>query len=301
MKKIYLLLAMSLLACCPSWSKDSHKQILVEGRSWKILMVTQTWEEDKFYPDIQIGPNLGLIEMEEAFTTTYTTYTVTGKTVIEGKPCYSINRSSFVTAEVNPERYSEEVELPNPAEVFYMYEEDGKVYSYTPNFSDGWQLEFDSNLQPGEAMPDNRVIDLIDAITVNDEVYHRFTFKDGSCWIEGIGSPKYGMLNVINSELDPEITVLKMKTVSICDNGNCIFNADDFTADGEEINVDDFPSKEPTGICSANRSTDNILATPLYDLQGRRVGASLNNKGQMTNERMKKGVYIKNGRKVVIK
>jgi hypothetical protein len=296
MKKCILLLILGILICNPAWSMDFHKQMLMEGRSWKIMMVTQTWEEYKFYP------NVGVIDMEEAYTTTYTAYTVTGKTVMDGKPCYCINRSSFVIAAVNPERYSEVVELPNPPDVFYMYEENGKVYSYTPNFSDGWQLEFDGNLQSGEAMPDNRVVDLIDAITVNDEVYRRFTFKDGSSWIEGIGSPKFGMLNAINSELDPEITVFKMETVSVCDNGNCIFETDDFTAEGEEINDEDFPSKEPTGICDAPRLNDKGQMT--NDNRGNgdcKSPITYNLNGQRLTQKPEKGVYIENGRKRVVK
>ena len=293
MKKGLLLLILGILICNPAWSLDLHKQMLVEGRSWKIMMVTRTWEVDTVY-DYPVGPYQAIVEMEDANTTTYTTYTVTGKTVMDGKPCFSINRSSFVKSEVDPARYSEEVELPNPPDVFYMYEENGKVYSYTPNFSDGWQLEFDGNLQSGEAMPDNRVVDLIDAITVNGEAYRRFMFKDGSSWIEGVGSPKYGMLNAINSELDSEITVLKMETVSVCDNVNRIFEADDYTAEGEEINADDFPS-EPTSISDAPRLNDKGQMTNdkrggVYDLQGRRLTLKPEN-----------GVYIENGRKRVVK
>ena len=285
MKKHLLLLALSMQVVISAWSQGACRTMLVEGRSWKILMVTQTWEVDTIYEDIKV------VEMEDVLATTYVTYTITGETEVEGKPCYCISRSSYNIAKVDPERYSEVVELPNPVDVFYMYEEDGKVYSYTPNFSDGWQLEFDSNLQPGEAVSNNRVVDSIDAINVNGEVYRRFTFKDGSCWIEGIGSPKYGMLNVINSELDSEITVLKMKTVSIFDNGNSIFEADDFNAEAQEIfTSDDSSSEIPTDIYSANRSTDNILAMPMYDLQGRRL-----------THKPQKGVYIRDGRKVLVK
>ena len=280
MKKGFMLFAMCLLAFSSVWSQGGHKQMLTEGRSWKIMVVTKTWEVNAIYENIKMGPYM-VGEVEETFATTYTTYTVTGKTMMEGKPCYSVNRSSFVLAKVDPERYSEEVELPNPADVFYMYEEDGKVYSYTPNFSDGWQLEFDGNLQPGEAMSNNRIVDHIDAINVKGEVYRRFTFKDGSCWIEGIGSPKYGMLNDMNAETNPEITVFKMNTISVYDSDHCIFETDGFTAEGKAYT---------TRICSANRSTDNILASTMYDLQGRRLTAD-----------PRKGIYIRGGRKVVVK
>jgi hypothetical protein len=55
----------------------------------------------------------------------------------------------------------------------------------------------------------------------------------------------------------------------------------------------------PTAIESAIK--DAPANIPTYDLQGRRIGASLNDKGQMINERMKKGVYIRDGRKIVVK
>ena len=86
-----------------------------------------------------------------------------------------------------------------------------------------------------------------------------------------------------------------METVSVYDNGNCIFENDDFTAEGEEINDEDFPSKEPTGISDAPRLNDKGQMTNdkrggVYDLQGRRL-----------TQKPEKGVYIENGRKRVVK
>jgi len=304
MKKHLLLLAFTMLVVIPAWSQGDYKSMLVEGRSWKTMMVTVTWEIDRIYENEVVAA-----DMCEAYVTSYVTYTVTGEAIVEGKTCYSINRSSFVIAKVEPERFSEVVELPNPADVFYMYEEDGKVYSYTPNFSDGWQLEFDGNLQPGEAMSNNRVVDHIDAINVNGEVYRRFTFKDGSCWIEGIGSSKYGMLNDINAEINSEITVFKMKTVSVYDNGNCIFETDDFNAEAQEIsNSDDASSNPPTGINHVHQSVASNASHALFDLLGRRMETSnIKLQSSSTSEaakpsaNLKKGVYIRDGRKVVVK
>ena len=47
-----------------------------------------------------------------------------------------------------------------------------------------------------------------------------------------------------------------------------------------------------------SRSADDEM---LYDLLGRRISASLNNKGKMINDKLRKGLYIKNGRKIVVK
>ena len=86
-----------------------------------------------------------------------------------------------------------------------------------------------------------------------------------------------------------------METISVSDNVNRIFETDDYTAEGKEINADDFPSKEPTGISDAPRLNDKGQMTNdkrggVYDLQGRRL-----------TQKPEKGVYIENGRKRVVK
>jgi hypothetical protein len=93
-----------------------------------------------------------------------------------------------------------------------------------------------------------------------------------------------------------------METISVSDNVNRIFEADDYTAEGKEINADDFPSKEPTGISDAPRLNDKGQMTNdkrggVYDLQGRRINAQ----GTMHHAQLTKGIYIENGRKVAIK
>jgi len=230
--------------------QDVCKPMLVEGRSWKMMMVTQTWEEDRFYEEANV------VDMCEAFATTYFTYTVTDEAVVEGKPCYSISLSSFNTVKVEPERFSEVVEIPNPAEVFYMYEEGGKVYSYTPNYSEGWQLAFDNNLQSGEGLSDYTIVE-IDTIDVKGNQYRRFRLKDGSCWIEGIGSSRYGMLRGINTDVSREISFNKLKTVAVYDGDLCIFEADDFGAD-ETIHQTD--GQETSPYINTDEATYRILS-----------------------------------------
>ena len=272
-----LLMMMFLCVTLTGHAQDLHKQMLVEGRSWNIRWVKQTSGVDTIKADV--------VDVQ---ITTHATYTVTGKTVVRDKQCYSINRS--FTTEVEPA--NTDARIPNPTDVIYMYEEDGKVYSYTPNFSDGWQLEFDNNLQPGETLIGNTVVERIDTIDVKGERYRRFTFKNGSptlCWVEGIGHSMFGMVSGINTIISTDGPILEMKTLSVYDGDRCIFNADDFTAEAERSSVIvDFTPDDPNGI--ACLSTDNTSTTSVYDLQGRRL-----------SQKPEKGVYIENGRKVVVK
>jgi len=59
-----------------------------------------------------------------------------------------------------------------------------------------------------------------------------------------------------------------------------------------------------SGIGDAPRLNDKeqIIKNKLggvYDLQGRRISVSLNDKGKMINDKLRKGLYIQNGRKIV--
>ena len=67
-----------------------------------------------------------------------------------------------------------------------------------------------------------------------------------------------------------------------------------------------FDDSEATGIAenektmvSTNRLRNGENEKRMYDLQGRRISASLNDKGKMINDKVNKGIYIVNGKMVV--
>jgi hypothetical protein len=53
-----------------------------------------------------------------------------------------------------------------------------------------------------------------------------------------------------------------------------------------------------TGISQIENGRRNS-EDAVYDLQGRRVSSKLNDKGKMTNDKVQKGLYIVNGKKVI--
>ena len=60
-----------------------------------------------------------------------------------------------------------------------------------------------------------------------------------------------------------------------------------------------FDDSEATGIAENERMRNGENEKRMYDLQGRRISASLNDKGKMINDKVQRGIYIVNGKKVV--
>jgi hypothetical protein len=56
---------------------------------------------------------------------------------------------------------------------------------------------------------------------------------------------------------------------------------------------------ETNGIDNVQSSIFTVQSGTVYDLQGRRVSATLNDKGMMINDKVQKGLYIVNGKKVI--
>jgi len=111
--------------------------------------------------------------------------------------------------------------------------------------------------------------------------------SEADIWVEGIGSLFYGItgMNVLYTGSDAHLE-------------KC----------AEEDRILYSQSGGATGIGEAElfenekmRNGENEKRGGVYDLQGRRLGASLNDKGQMTNEKLRKGIYIRDDRKVVVK
>jgi len=148
------------------------------------------------------------------------------------------------------------------------------------------QLLFDFGLMVGEeAVVEGCTVKVTesDSIVSEGRKYRRLTLhlvennKDTgrTChWTEGIGS-YCGLLHPLPWDATDGLLL------TVCDDSTCIY--------------------DNNGIVNriGNQTSQRFFPNGCYDLQGRRIGASLNDKGQMINERMKKGIYIRDGRKVV--
>ena len=96
-------------------------------------------------------------------------------------------------------------------------------------------------------------------------------------WVEGIGSAVSGIEDQIPSHEPPTKTPEDYTYfVSCYENGECIFTAEDFAA--------------TTSLNPVNKAIDNVGRLAVYDLQGRQLKSLPH-----------KGIYIRNGKKVVIK
>ena len=70
-----------------------------------------------------------------------------------------------------------------------------------------------------------------------------------------------------------------------------------FTADGSDYQFDDISLSGTTAIHSLNNGKGtNVGSSTVYDMQGRKIMS-----GDSSNRQLPKGLYIINGKKVVIK
>lgn len=155
----------------------------------------------------------------------------------------------------------------------FFYEQDGKVYFYdmmvkNHNYYYAWTLDFNFNLNAGE----DGVIS-VDTILVNNEYYRRLNFSR-DVWIEGIGSLESALFSTWG---EVPGTFMGSEVISVYDGDKCIFTTDNFRQ----------PAVSTTGLQGV-MSQQKIGV--LYDLQGRRV-----------QNKPRKGLYIQNGQKFVIK
>lgn len=153
----------------------------------------------------------------------------------------------------------------------------GQVHSWISYWDNNWVT--------------NWMIYAIDTIQVNDYFFRRYccyqkyseteldTIEDGEgivedYWVEGIGSARYG-IEASNLEVEARLPGITEYFISCYENGNCIFTADDF--------------KKPaytTGIQKVERTSKQYET--IYNLQGVRT------------DQPKKGVYIQNGKKLIV-
>ena len=118
--------------------------------------------------------------------------------------------------------------------------------------------------------------DSLTHINDDEDVWHEI-------WIEGVGSQYTGIEYPIHEE--PPVSKDYTRFVSCYENGQCIFTAEDFTTA-----IHNVPAPQ-----IANRKS---LNGKCYDLSGRRI---VNSSLLTPHSSLPKGIYIKDGKKVVVK
>ena len=241
MKKIYFLTA-SLIFTVAASAIMPYKPILKEGRVWEIA---------DGVPGVYIEPTS---EMK-----------VISDTVIDGKSIKKVRRS-----------YQSEYSID-----YYIYEKGGAIYQYDHESNKSFKF-MDFNMTVGDTchwkglQGDGMVVIADDSISVRGNVYRRLKLKKpnrstGMTWVEGIGFDKFEPLYSI----DAPFSVFTW-TLSVWDNGECVFTEDDFNAPAITSGVI---------TAEAERPADNRI----YDLMGREI-----------HDPQPGTVYIRNGKKYVM-
>ena len=184
---------------------------------------------------------------------------------------------------------------------FMMREQGSKVFKLYPNKEERLFFDFgrdDVGLvhhwisqDGGEIV--NWVIHTIDTVLVKKNYFRRYccyqkysgkeltAIEEGASaqkdyWVEGVGSARYG-IEADGLELFARLPGITEYFVSCYENGDSIFTADDFTRPAYTTEI-----KGVKGCA--------LQDGPYYDLQGRRISS-----------KPLKGLYIKNGNKLIVK
>ena len=250
----------------PKYTEDGYHEMAIEGKTWNYI---HHYEDDK-----------GI--HEEPYS-----YIVKGDTVIGRTICKKLYYQDSIS-----ERFActlfesgREFRTLSPGSIAWNPHYNfgrtdiGRVFDWTSKQGKGqvyWMLH------------------KIDTITVNDTDFRRLEFfsktidggtpgmlktiEDGTdvwheIWVEGVGSELNGIEDPVHEKPlnDKDYT----RFVSCYENGRCIFTAKDFRTDGVT-----FPA-----------STATTQSSPWYTLSGR----------HLPSLPTQKGIYIKDGRKVLIK
>lgn len=209
--------------------------------------------------------------------------------------------SGDVTA--NGKTYSEL--LMDGSHPYLLRQEGNKVFMVYNNKE---VLLYDFGLEVGDKFSftgkesENLVVMDVNFITVGDRVRRRMIFawerylpkdydvqslssQDYSaidCWVEGIGSV-YGPV----SPMTPFMIGGRYRAQSCLLDGSVIFSYSDFGVD---------PYNPQDGSSVAIQTQTENVRQPVFDLQGRKL---LNS--QWSNSQIRRGLYIQNGKKVVVK
>lgn len=255
---------------CHIVTMADYKPMLKDGRVWNCIEVY----ENSVCID-SLGNIIDLdeetIDIEEIWNTlTFTmvldtvkvNYHIDGTETIDNRECYKLYSGNRLLS--------------------YYYEEDGRVYAL---LNDEWVEGYDFTLEVGDGCPyvTGQTIHSVDTIKVAGAQYRRLStgYSDDEgriYWIEGMGSTCYGP-NFFAAKYEHPFTLRWMGVMSVFDGGTCLFEKKNFQQPNISTNVE--------AEVGDGRSAGQEI---VHDLLGRKI-----------SDGTKKGVYIKNGRKRVVR
>ena len=255
---------------CSMSAKAEYKPMLKDGRIWNLIEV--------YHECVTVDPDGNIVDLSDEnfeynpaieygdsviIDTVKVTYIINGTEIVDNRLCYKLY-------------------VNNNRSCGYYYEEDGKVYAWR---NGEWEQGFDFSLEEGETCPllSRLKICSVDTICVGGEYYRRLWYglSDDEYryyWIEGVGSTHDGPYFSKGPITIPG-DLRSWGLMSVYDGETCIFERKDFFQPGISTSVEPVPS--------ASSDTKPVVR---YNLQGRRL-----------TQQPRKGVYIQDGRKIVVK
>ncbi len=297
MKKIhsvFVFVFLSLLATIPVSMLAQEQTQLKEVAYHPFVKESKVWNCQTIKRQSESGSVYALYQV----TTNFSLY-IDGDTVIGGqsyKKVYetvkTVDKQLLYTSPAEAAQGMEEVvhQDVNTTTLhrLFLREADKKVYALNTRPSSGADateyLLYDFSLAAGDKVPSEfpiagTFISSVDTITAQGRYYRRYHLGPREyggyepLWVEGVGHPG-GPFNSI-SIMTNDGAVYKL--LSCYEDGECIFTYEDFNQPGLTAGVEPPVTnvREPTGA--------------VYDLLGRRLAAP-----------PKKGVYIQDGKKILI-
>lgn len=281
MKKYVLIVFAIIGSLLPSIAQtdSNYHPFLKEGKVWNIRL-----DEGGLY-DVIEG------QFYRYSQTTYYSLSISGDTVVGDKTYKKMYRRPTTVVR----KYYAPAEMAGKEETFdltgectlwhELWREEGqKVYAY---LYDKEELRYDFSAEPGMMVNVSSVstdILSIDDISLYGKNLRRFhiamhDYQDqyDRVWIEGVGHPD-GPFRVWGLEVNDGRSY---QLLSCYEDGECIYSVEEYEKMKQNLPILNRP------ISELSTYPGNV---PLFDLQGRRL-----------KDKPASGVYIQNGRKVVVK
>lgn len=279
--KMFILSILSIIGyCIPSIAqteKDYHP-FLKEGKTWNCRLY-----EEQAQPEEIDG------KMYRFSQTTFYSLTIDGDTIVGDKSYKKMYRkpTMVVRKYISPAEVAgktDTIDITSECTLWYeLWREEGrKVYACIYGQE---QLRYDFSAEPGSTVDIGGIsmtIAAVDTISLCERKFacYHVTLADypdtnDRIWIEGVGHPD-GPFRVWGAEVNDG----RQYTLFSCyEDGVCIYSAEEYEK-----------WKQSLGIAPQQAVTPRTPAQGLYDLQGRKVTGTAT-----------RGIYVKDGRKVVVK
>ena len=239
----------------------AHQALFKAGKSWHYMKTRKVGED--------LEHLLAIVD------TTYVSLTVRGDTLVDGLQCWKVNW-----------------ETPDTSYLHSIWHEDGMlVYLIDQEKGNRKELVFDFTPIRGSHLPDfgsRWSLNAIDVVECWGCYYNRYYYlhadggSDEPLLVCGIGT-----FNGIENRAGLYGGWNTFQFRGCYDGDDLIFSPGDFF-------------KEASSVGNPNSLINELADGIVYDLQGRRVGQG-NNVTEYQGNKLPKGIYIQNGRKVVIK